>query len=202
MANKLHYAITYFFIGIAVLACLFFSGCNPAKKLARQERKALKHIQKAEVIAPNELAKWCAKRYNPIDSIHEVYNTDTTYLPGEIHFVEIDCDSVVNETKKSGSLLKSAKVTLPCPPCDSTRIINTYKSRFQSETNKAALDSMATFWGRKVAAKDAEISAHDKKIATITEQKKLYRNAAFILGILWVLFFVWKFVKSKFKIFG
>jgi hypothetical protein len=36
MKNKIQYGITYFFIGIVAVACLFFSGCNGSKRAVKK----------------------------------------------------------------------------------------------------------------------------------------------------------------------
>lgn len=167
-----------------ILIAILLTGCNAekraAKKEARKSDKALKYIQKAERVQPNELAKWCAKRYNPIDSVRE--RTDSTtiiYQQSEPIYVFADCDSAIKAAKSlhDGAIdKKSLQVRVKCPPCDSAKIISVFSSRFQQASNKAALDSLDAHYKRLLASKDKELAGKDDEIKdrdeTISEKDK------------------------------
>lgn len=195
MTANNHYNPFHALMALAIGIAIFFSvvvvlsSCNPAKKLARQERKAFKHIQKAEAVAPNELAKWCAKRYNPIDSIHE----RIIYKPGKVvtdTLIETEID-VVRDT-----VFITNTRTVYIKQTDTVDL-----SRFQSESNKAAIDSMAIYCARQIAAKDAEIKSQGERISALRQQNKMLVWAVIILGLYtlarWLLSY---FTKGRIKL--
>lgn len=144
LKRKLQYGITYFFIGILIVACLLFSGCNGSKSAVRKLAR-IDSRHKPVVDGYFAMTRPC------VDSVHEVYINDTIVRPSETKYITLNidslidavlpipenCDSLLWETKKRLSLGKGEKVNLPCPPCDSTWIINTYKSKFQKQTDKS-----------------------------------------------------------------
>lgn len=172
MAKKLHYAVTYFFIGIVIVACLFFSGCNPAKR-------ALKHIQKAERIEPTVPPKYCAEKYPSLDSVHE----RIIVKPGKV-ITDTVVDTYIDIIRDTVYVNKVKTVTLR-----TTDTVLTTK--YEQVVNRA-----------REALLEAENDSLKQGNAELSTRLKTWRSVACILGILWGLFLVWKFVKSKFKIFG
>lgn len=177
---KSHIAITWVgFVFFLILLALMVgaASCNVEK---RQSKRALKYIHKSERLQPNELAKWCAKRYNPIDSIYEstTYKTGKT-TQGTTKYVAVDCDSIrlalqslhIGDTSK-----KSLHVLIPCPPCDSVRVDTVYKDRFQSESNKAALDSMKAFNDKELAKKEKQLEWWRQKYTETETALKVSEN--------------------------
>lgn len=49
--NKLHYAITYFFIGIVIVACLFFSGCKFSLRVGGEVFDSAPYEQKIDSLS-------------------------------------------------------------------------------------------------------------------------------------------------------
>jgi len=191
--NNRYFAIIFYAGGLALMLAVtlfLLTGCNAVKKEARKSDKALKHIQKAERVQPNELAKWCAKRYNPIDSVYESLDSVIVYLPGEPVFAEVDCDSIL---KAQGAANQSApaKVKVKCPPCDSTKIISVYSKRFQQAANTAALDSMGAYYEKLLAAKDAELKELSAENNKLKERNRIQLYAIIILAaytlLRWIL---------------
>lgn len=174
MAKKLQYAITYFFIGIVIVACLFFSGCNPSKKAARKaaklERKAEKHLYKSISLDPMPFTIECAQKFNPIDSIHE----RIIYKPGEtirdtIVATEIDIiqDTVYITKYRTVTVKQTDTVDL---------------SRFQTESNKAAQDSVKNYYERIVGQLRDDLGKSQVSEAKTKEQRNMWRIAALALA--------------------
>lgn len=128
------------------------TSCNSAKQAQR-------HIHKAEMKNANELAKWCATRYNPIDSI----NTVIEYRNGEVITdtvltteVEIVRDTVIiKATKVVTNTIRDTVVT----------------SKYERAVNKAALDSLKNWASGEIDKKDKEIA--DLKVMVAKKQKSL-----------------------------
>lgn len=183
-------------------------GCNTERRTLRQEKRALKAIHKAELKAPNELAKWCAKRYNPIDSIHETTDTaEWGAIPADTQYIEIDCDSLIRVSIAKEPLYtdtfykpKSTKYKIACPPCDSIRILGVMKSRFERAANTAALDSMKAYNDKIVGAKDKQISELSEALATTKQALKTWRSIGIGAMIAIALYFIVKFIIRKFII--
>lgn len=171
MKNYISYSI------IALSFVLMVVGCNAEKKAVRQEKrqsdKALKHIQKAERIMPAELARWCAKRYNPADSIHE----KEIYLPGKPILLQGRVDTFYVDCDK-----EKGKVKVPCRSADTVRITDTlYKDKYQRDVNRSAEDSLQAYY-KGLHAKDAAvIKEQSADIATLKERNRILLY--FVIGL-------------------
>ncbi len=174
MAKKLHYAITYFFIGIVLMACLFFSGCNTSKKAARKaariEAKAEKKLYQSISLDPMVLTRECAQRFDPIDSIHEriIYKAGQlirdTIVTTEIDIIQ---DTVYVTKYKTVTVKQTDTVDL---------------SRFQTESNKAAQDSLKNYYERITAQLRDDLGKSQVNEAKAKEQRNMWRIVAIVLG--------------------
>lgn len=166
--------ITYLMLTLTLVAMVY--GCNTEKQTARHEKKARKYIGKAEQKAPNELAKWCAGRFDNTDSVNE----KTIYKPGETITDTVTQTEyeIINDTV---FITKERTIYI-------NRVDTHIKTIYQRIVNTAAIDSMGTYV-RKV----------DKKNATLTQQLKTWRSIGIGALIAIALYFIVKFIIRKFK---
>lgn len=162
-------AITYIMIAIAFIGCVFGAlSCNPSKR-------ALKHIQKAERIDETVPPKYCAEKYPPTDSIHE----KIVVRPGKV-ITDTVIDTYIDVIRDTVYVNRVKTVTLRATD---TVVV----TKYEQVVNRA-----------KEALLEAENDSLKQSNAELSTKLKTWRSIAFILGIAWVLFFVWKFVKRKF----
>lgn len=147
---------------IYILMLLVLStGCYNAKKATRQMVRAYSEY-------PEVVNGLCGQWNEPIVMTKDsfIYKPGRIVrIPGKTQYVEVDCDSVVRNAKKT------AKVQIPCPTADTFRITDTiYRSRESTEVNKA-----------KERALEAEVSALKISLA---KEKKAFSIAMWALIIL------------------
>lgn len=180
MAKKLQYAITYFFIGIVILACaLGLFSCNTPEKLQRQSDK---HFFKALAKDKVNVHGRCSDIAPPIVMTRDsfIYKPGKPILlPGRVDTIEIDCDSVVRNAKKDGiSANNSTKVKIPVKAADTlAQVDTTYKS-----SNNTAVDN------NKVKYLEGVIADKDKQITAL--QIELAKKQKALSIVLWGLIFV------------
>lgn len=165
------------FLLFAMACSLGFTSCYTPKKANRQLYKV--HSNYPELTAP-----FCGDLYPPIDAVRDsiIYKRgETIYKQGATNYVYLDCDSVVKETKKNGSVVSGNKVKLPCPPCDSARVDTFYRHTKIEKVDRATAKQL-------VRAKE--------RIAEINNTKKLLWYAVAVLAfytlLRWVLRMVWR----------
>lgn len=148
-------------------------------------KKASKQIVRAYVKYPDVVAGHCGLWFEPITITKDsfIYKQGATiYKQGEPVYVQVDCDSVVNSSKKPNS----SNVRIPCPPCDSVRVDTVYRSRETTEVNKAKEQALQT--------ENIELKT---ELATEKQAKENWRKAAIISFVIIALILVILFFKSK-----
>lgn len=154
---------------------ILLSGCYSLNKANRQ-------VVKAYAEYPDMVNHYCGQWNDPVVMTRDsfIYKPGkTVYSKGETKYIEVDCDSVVRNAKKS------AKVQIPCPTADTIRITDTlYRSRESTEVNRA-----------KERAQEAEIKDLTISQAKLQKAFSMAMWAAVILGAYtlgrWVLR-IWK----------
>lgn len=98
------------------------------------EKKANRQVVKAYAEYPDLVNHYCGQWNDPIVMTRDsfIYKPGRIlHIPGKTQYVEVDCDSVVRNAKKT------AKVQIPCTT-DTIRITDTvYRSRESTEVNRA-----------------------------------------------------------------
>jgi len=128
------------------------TSCNSAKQAQR-------NIHRAEMKNPNELAKWCATRYNPIDSI----NTVIEYRQGDVITDTIITTEI--EIVRDTVVIKATKVIT------NTIHDTVFSGRYERAVNSAAIDSMKNWALGELGKKEKEIT--DLKVTVAKKQKSL-----------------------------
>lgn len=196
---------------VVVIMLIVLSSCNSEK---RTTRKAERKLDKSVRLDPMAAARYCATRYNPIDSINEKNETiqgkpivtNNTVTPNydslwaewaaQYEGVSLDTASFITYLKRTA---------LKCPPCTS-RVDTNRILKFERAANTAALDSTKGYYENKIRELEAK---HEKKenaqAATIKEQdKKIARQSTTIKYQWWLIIalaipWLWKLVRMIFK---
>ena len=165
--NNRYFAIIFYAGGLAlVLAVTLFllTGCNAEK---RAVKKSDKHFFKAVAWDKANVHGRCSDIAPPIVMTKDsfIYKPGKYIPSSEPEYVYVDCDSVVNETKKNGSLLYGSKVNLKCPPCDSVRVDTAYVSVRNTEVDRN---------------KEIALEAHIKKVEELATKRHVQLRIAII----------------------
>lgn len=152
-----------------VIAAVLATGCNPSKR-------ALKNIHKAERLDETVPAKYCAEKYPPTDSIHE----KIVVKPGKV-VTDTIIDTYIDVIRDTVFVTKLKTIT--------QKITDTVETTKYEQVVNRAKEAL-------LEAENKELSNSNAKLST---KLKTWRSIACILGIAWVLFFVFMFIKRKFK---